>query len=167
MPTGVILSTPSKKLLVHPSSGSLIVENNPWKPEVLRIKESFAFTSPEEFTAKVFDLMREHGIDAVRGGAYLKLEFTSSQLSLLKEKIKPKEEGHCIFCGKINYHSSVCSFSPSPKPSSPKDKCLRCGRGGHWAKTCYAKKHSKGYILKDGKAKWNERAKFRLRAADP
>ena len=26
--------------------------------------------------------------------------------------------------------------------------CYRCGREGHYASTCYAKKHIKGYYLK-------------------
>ncbi len=62
----------------------------------------------EDKWVKVY--MQKHGIDNVRGGAYVLEELPEFQIDALKSEI---------------WGSS--------------DKCTTCGRSGHWAKDCYAR----------------------------
>lgn len=59
--------------------------------------------------------MNKHGIDKVRGGAYVLEDLPEFQ----KESLKSELWGST-------------------------DKCTTCGRSGHWAKDCYAKKDVSG-----------------------
>lgn len=56
----------------------------------------------------------------------------------------------CEYCDKefeeeykCEYHEKSCK-----EKNTNKDTCYRCGREGHYATTCYASKHIKGYYLK-------------------
>ena len=56
----------------------------------------------------------------------------------------------CEYCdkefeeeNKCEYHEKSCK-----EKNTNKDTCYRCGREGHYATTCYASKHIKGYYLK-------------------
>jgi hypothetical protein len=63
----------------------------------------------------------------------------------------------CEYCGKefteemkCEYHEKYCN-SKNRKfiyESDDDDCCFRCGREGHYASSCYASKHIKGYYLK-------------------
>ena len=44
---------------------------------------------------------------------------------------------------KCEYHEKSCK-----EKNTNKDTCYRCGREGHYATSCYASKHIKGYYLK-------------------
>ena len=46
---------------------------------------------------------------------------------------------------KCEYHEKYCN---SKKKIIYENKCFRCGREGHYAPSCYASKHIKGYYLK-------------------
>jgi hypothetical protein len=59
--------------------------------------------------------MNKHGIDKVRGGAYVLEDLPEFQIESLKSEL---------------WGST--------------DKCTTCGRSGHWAKDCYAKKDVSG-----------------------
>jgi predicted GIY-YIG superfamily endonuclease len=67
-----------------------------------------AITFDEDKWVKVY--MSKHGIDKVRGGAYVLEELPEFQEEALKSEL---------------WGST--------------DKCTTCGRSGHWAKDCYAK----------------------------
>ena len=58
----------------------------------------------------------------------------------------------CDHCGKefleekkCQYHEKYCSSNSKTKDET---SCFRCGRSGHYASSCYASKHVKGYYLK-------------------
>lgn len=71
----------------------------------------------------------------------------------------------CDYCGKefievkkCEYHIKYCNLrykkkiiydsDDSDDSSEDEDCCFRCGREGHYASSCYASKHIKGYYLK-------------------
>lgn len=97
--------------------------------------------------------------------------------SVRSEMSRSKESWSCVFCGKgfdskkgCRFHENVhCSkrrnakksydpawdlkeelYETSEEEDGPYASvtCYRCGRGGHYATTCYAKIHLKGYRLK-------------------
>ena len=45
------------------------------------------------------------------------------------------------------YNNKVQMQKPIKKTKGSASKCFRCGRYGHYASRCYAKKHLKGYYL--------------------
>ena len=67
----------------------------------------------------------------------------------------------CEYCGKefieenkCEYHEKYCNSKykkqiiyESDDDSDDEDCCFRCGREGHYASSCYASKHIKGYII--------------------
>jgi len=60
----------------------------------------------------------------------------------------------CEYCGKefiekrkCEYHENHCN-SKYKKQIIYDNSCFRCGREGHYASSCYASKHIKGYYLK-------------------
>ena len=70
------------------------------------------------------------------------------------------ENVHCLKRkGKTKYYDPARSLVDELKDSSSEEEesertyetqsieCFRCGRDGHYANTCYAKKHIQGYIL--------------------
>jgi len=65
-------------------------------------------------------LMLKHGIDCVRGGSYTR-------------QVLPREDIQALL--KELWHAGNC--------------CLRCGRAGHWAYSCYARTDVGGNILED------------------
>lgn len=69
----------------------------------------------------------------------------------------------CEYCGKefieenkCEYHEKYCNskykkqiiYDSNDSDDSNDDFCFRCGREGHYASSCYASKHIKGYYLK-------------------
>jgi hypothetical protein len=57
----------------------------------------------------------------------------------------------CEYCGKefdtlkgTTYHENIYC---KKKTSKSKNMCFRCGREGHYATKCYAKKHINGYTI--------------------
>jgi predicted GIY-YIG superfamily endonuclease len=64
----------------------------------------------------------------------------------------------CDYCdqefteeSKCEYHEKYCSSKYKKKliyESNDCDTCFRCGRKGHYASSCYASTHIKGYYLK-------------------
>ena len=63
----------------------------------------------------------------------------------------------CEYCGKefieenkCEYHERYCNSKYKKQiiyESDDKNCCFRCGREGHYASSCYALKHTKGYYL--------------------
>ena len=46
------------------------------------------------------------------------------------------------------YYTNSKTLNDNKKVTKSTCNCYRCGRQGHYASTCYAKKHIKGYYLK-------------------
>lgn len=67
----------------------------------------------EDKWVKVY--MAKHGIEKVRGGAYVEVELDEAQEYALNKELR-----------------------------GAKDLCTVCGRAGHWAKDCYAKTDASG-----------------------
>ena len=83
------------------------------KHPVMHVHESTPVSKEEagfREDAEVQRLMQLHGIEAVRGGTYSRTVLPRAQLRELRGKI---------------WHNQ--------------GRCLRCGRGGHTIKTCYAR----------------------------
>ncbi len=66
----------------------------------------------------------------------------------------------CEYCGKefieenkCKYHEKYCNLKYKKQIIYENDDddncCFRCGRKGHYASSCYASKHIKGYYLKN------------------
>ena len=53
---------------------------------------------------------------------------------------------------KCDYHVKFCKYESEKESESEEendnDCCFRCGREGHFASSCYASRHIKGYYLK-------------------
>jgi hypothetical protein len=54
---------------------------------------------------------------------------------------------------KCEYHEKYCNkkynkYESEEENDSDDDCCFRCGREGHFASSCYASRHIKGYYLK-------------------
>lgn len=53
---------------------------------------------------------------------------------------------------KCGYHERSCKYNNEDRESDEESNnevvCFRCGRDGHYATTCYASKHIRGYFLK-------------------
>jgi predicted GIY-YIG superfamily endonuclease len=75
---------------------------------------------------------------------YCGKEFDSKKGCTFHENI------HCPFKKQNKYFDGGRALQDELFESSEEEDiiCFRCGREGHYAKTCYAKKHSKGYYLK-------------------
>jgi hypothetical protein len=82
-------------------------------------------------------LMHEHGIERVRGGSYVTVDLSASQIRLLRKEIT-MATGACIICGELGHMAKGC---PSKEGKAP---CDRCGRVGHDIATCFAKKSKNG-----------------------
>ena len=62
----------------------------------------------------------------------------------------------CEFCDKefddeqkASYHVENCKFNDDDEEEEDEeDICFRCGREGHYANSCYASKHIRGYYLR-------------------
>ena len=68
-----------------------------------------------EEDAEVKRLMKEHGIEMVRGGSYSSVSLSRTDVKALTKELRHASGG-----------------------------CLRCGRKNHWAKDCYANKDVAG-----------------------
>ena len=65
--------------------------------------------------------MAQYGIENVRGGRYSQVSLSQVDSNSIKQEIR---------------HST--------------DRCLRCGRKGHFRNNCYAKTHTDGTEMDDG-----------------
>jgi cellular nucleic acid-binding protein len=60
----------------------------------------------------------------------------------------------CEYCDKefisekkCDYHVRNCKYNEENEDENDIVICFRCGRDGHYANTCYASKHIKGYYI--------------------
>lgn len=73
----------------------------------------------------------------------------------LEEESSEEEYWKCEYCNKefdtekgcLIHENKYCKKNPFLTRMVKKIYCYRCGREGHYASSCYASKHIKGYIL--------------------
>jgi len=142
-----------------------------YKPiEIIKILSNVSHFEEDKVTKEYMD---KYGINNVRGGTYVSIELDEIQLETLKREIWGAKN-KCTTCGRSGHFAKACyattdiygddiyelvSESESDSDSSEDDyestpsykkqniNCFRCGREGHYATTCYASKHVKGYKL--------------------
>jgi hypothetical protein len=125
-----------------------------YKPiEVCEIIPNCDNFDEDKYTIKYMD---RYGIKNVRGGSFVSVKLSSSQINFLEQMINGANN-RCFNCGKqghfanncnINCYSSDSESSDSSKSTSSEEVCYRCGRSSHFIVNCYAKTHINGDILK-------------------
>ena len=85
---------------------------------------------------------------------YAKTDINGNYIKDTKHQEKRKL-WYCEFCGdeftsfkKAEKHEETCAYS-SEDTHDEGYSCYRCGREGHYASKCYAKKHIKGYYIRN------------------
>jgi predicted GIY-YIG superfamily endonuclease len=87
----------------------------------------------------VKELMAIYGIDKVRGGTYVQEILSESQKEIITNEIRGATN-KCIRCGKTGHFVNTCWTKNSKN-------CDRCGRTSHQSSNCYAVTHVDGYKL--------------------
>lgn len=145
-----------------------------YKP--VRIIETRPITSPHDENNVTKDLMKKHGIENVRGGAYTSVDMPEEQEDVLRHELRSSTDS-CYKCGRKGHFANRCPNGEeddviyvcadcdtefktkrgfdshkcyATKRSSHKSgACYRCGRTSHYADNCYASTHVRGYDLDD------------------
>lgn len=105
-------------------------------------------------TAKTIELMRLHGVDAVRGGSYCQRVLSAAQLGCIKRELC-HNDGGCLRCGRRGHFATRCYARThvdgraikESESESEDEGCYRCGRDGHYVADCYARTHADGRRL--------------------
>jgi predicted GIY-YIG superfamily endonuclease len=90
---------------------------------------------------KTLKLMREHGIESVRGGSFCSVNLRKEDNAIINKMIQGSEN-KCYQCNESGHYADKC-----PNKKDKKIICQRCGRESHTATECFATKHKYGYDL--------------------
>lgn len=110
-------------------------------------------------------MMKEFGIDNVRGGSFSNVILTSEQIAVLQTMIcsseskcfKCNQPGHfmsqctnrkyCHRCDTLGHWSKNCTANVRRDGSEIGYNCYRCGRNGHWKIVCSEMTDIHGRVL--------------------
>jgi predicted GIY-YIG superfamily endonuclease len=87
----------------------------------IRILESRPLTSIHDETNVTKDLMKKHGMDNVRGGAYTAVDMPAEQEDMIRHELRSSSDS-CYKCGKPGHFANKCT-----RKSSITGSC-GCGR---------------------------------------
>ena len=128
------------------------------KHPVVSVERVLHDADPFEEDKQVKIYMAKHGIQKVRGGAYVTEVLSGDQLAVLKHEIWGAMD-LCTTCGRKGHYAKGC-FATSTIDGDPlvyacddssddDDACFRCGRTGHWSRDCYAQTDVYGDFIDD------------------
>lgn len=128
------------------------------KHPVVSVEQVLPDTDPFEEDKQVKIYMAKHGIQKVRGGAYVTEVLSLEQLAALRREIWGAKD-LCTTCGRKGHYAKAC-FASSTVDGDPlgyvcddssddEDACFRCGRSGHWSRDCYAQTDIHGDFIDD------------------
>ena len=145
------------------------VRGGPWTQMMLSDEE-------EAFIQKLIDSEGDRCYTCGEEGHFAK-DCDKTQKQKLHKEVTPVDNFACQFCGKefeslkgCRFHENIhcskrrlrgsqmkkaseemwrdmCETSSEDSSEDEEPVCYRCGRIGHYATTCYAVKHRKGYYL--------------------
>jgi|UniRef100_A0A8J9S0N9 predicted GIY-YIG superfamily endonuclease len=144
----------------------------------IKIRKSYRYHGPSpglEEDREVYELMKDVGIDKVRGGQFVQLIFTEETKRSLQRTLR-HSVGACMRCGRQGHVILACravtdlygtviprpnetnrsthksevrsTITQKPRARTVNSKtCARCGRSSHDENRCYATTHSSGRVL--------------------
>ena len=99
----------------------------------------------EDRTVKEY--MSQYGIENVRGGSYVRMSLTQSQLDCLHLELR-SASNLCFKCGASGHFVRECpSRHTNASRTRSMPKCERCGRSSHCVDKCFAKSHVDGSVI--------------------
>lgn len=105
-----------------------------------KILSTHPVTSADDENNLTRKLMREHGIDNVRGGSYVQVHLPKEFVSTLEAEFRGATNA-CFVCGTQGHYAKECPTKTAP--------CSRCDRAGHTPAKCDRYTNSAGgYIGK-------------------
>lgn len=102
----------------------------------IRVVDAKAMIHKEDEDSTTVRLMREHGIDNVRGGTYSTVKLPEHQYKTLEDQIA-HNKNECFQCHQVGHVANSC-------PVKDFIACFRCGHLGHWQESCFAARDVKG-----------------------
>ena len=126
---------PTSRLLAHGSrDGAEWTRQHPpvegFSSQLKEVKGDEGQAKLEE-DAEVKRLMKEYGIDKVRGGSYSSISLSRTDVKSLTKELRHASGG-----------------------------CIRCGHESHWAKSCYAKKDVVGNPISDDENECRDKSSY-------
>jgi len=134
-----------------------------WKP--IGVENVIPNAGPFDEDKYTKEMMLAHGIEKVRGGAYVRVQLEPSQIELLTKELRGATD-KCSECGQAGHFVRNCPLlaekrrnyelkekcsvgreAPAELIEVYSKKCTTCGRKGHLASSCYAKTDKNGNNL--------------------
>ena len=109
--------------------------------------------SPYDEDITTLEVMRQFGIDNVRGGEYSQTELSISDLMTIGDQIRSAQNDGPLALS--TFRTPIVSQRPAPASAADtlpqiiaqSRSCIRCGRPGHYASACHARMHADGTFL--------------------